>query len=297
MDPDDHIPSKFFLKLWPLLSKALPGKNISLELAKIAPFALMGSPWRIMKLAPDLRTMIELFVQNYDLFSDQLDVKLIDTASGVALRIDHVLDDFDEGVGVELGFGIVLQIIQKYFGDGVFTRVQFRHTARSPMAVYEDYFRVPIFFQAPFNATIIRREALDYPNKESWSEEKSSLKRSFSRLSEEFGAGDADGLEDVRMAIEHQAKKDDYTVKGLARHMNVTVRSLQRLIRASGGSARTLLNEARYNKAIELLADESINIEEVAFRLDFDSERTFRRAFKRWANKTPSQFRRERRKV
>ena len=62
----------------------------------------------------------------------------------------------------------------------------------------------------------------------------------------------------------------------------------------SGHSARQLLDEARYARAMDLLADGRLSIESVASRLGFKSERSFRKAFQRWAGKSPAQARRER---
>ena len=41
------------------------------------------------------------------------------------------------------------------------------------------------------------------------------------------------------------------------------------------------------------LVDRSLSIDEVAFRLGFESDRGFRKAFKRWSGKTPVEARRE----
>ena len=87
--------------------------------------------------------------------------------------------------------------------------------------------------------------------------------------------------------------KGDYSVGSLAESMAMSPRSLQRRIQDLGTNARTLLDEVRYANALELLAKERISIENIANQLGFDSERGFNKAFKRWAQKTPAQVRRE----
>ena len=293
MDQDTHIPHKFLLKLWLMLAKAEPEKNISLELARAAPFTLLGSPWRVLKLAPDMRTMIDLFIQNHDLLSDQLKVELSDNGKEASLRLDHALDELDGGIGAEIAIGLAVRIYKEYFGEGDLVRVNFRHKARSPLSVYNIYFSVPVSFQEPSNTVVFKSETLDRPNKKSCYEMKGTLRRRMSNLRQEFGMGDFDELTEVRKAIVHQTKEGNYTVKGLAQHMEMSLRSLQRLVGTSGTSARILLTEARYNKALELLADDNMSIEQVARCLNFDSERSFRKAFKRWSQKSPSQVRRD----
>ena len=113
------------------------------------------------------------------------------------------------------------------------------------------------------------------------------------RLRHEQGKGDTDGLADIREAIERNAMKGDYTVFGLAQRMAMSIRSLQRRISASGTSASILLDRACYAKALELLANKRISIDKIASQLGFSDERSFRKAFQRWAKKSPAQVRRE----
>jgi transcriptional regulator GlxA family with amidase domain len=60
-----------------------------------------------------------------------------------------------------------------------------------------------------------------------------------------------------------------------------------------GVQAGSLLEEVRYVNAMGMLADKSLSIDDVAFRLGFESDRGFRKAFKRWSGKTPAEARRE----
>ena len=293
MDPDARIPNESLLKLWLILAEAESEQNISLKLAKIAPFALLGSPGRLFNMAPDLRTAMELFVENHDLISDLLEAEQIDTAEEMLLRINHPLDDFDGGIGAEITIGIAVRILNEKFGNNSLVRVQFKHKARSDLAIYEAYFSVPIVFNAPFNAVIIHSKALDLPNKQTNLRSSVLLRQNFRLLRRELGADKPDSLEKVREVIVCQVNKGDYTVNGLAKGMAMSMRSLQRLIRSSGTSARVMIDEARYNNAMELLADKNLSIEEIAYKLDFDSDRSFRRAFTRWAGKSPAQARRE----
>ena len=88
------------------------------------------------------------------------------------------------------------------------------------------------------------------------------------------------------------AIRGDYSVSGLAQSMGMSTSSLQRRMPA-GITAGSLLEEARYINAMGMLADRSLSIDEVAFRLGFESDCGFRNAFKRWAGKTPAEVRRE----
>ena len=68
---------------------------------------------------------------------------------------------------------------------------------------------------------------------------------------------------------------------------------LQKGFPAPGTSAHALLDEARYVKALELLANERLSLDEIASQSGFANDESFRKAFQRWAHKTPGQIRRE----
>ena len=244
-------------------------------------------------MAPDLGTMMDLFAENCDLISDNFSVDQIDAETEVTIRMVHALDDYDEGIGAEVGMGIISRVARENFGEGVLSRVQFRHKARSELSVYEDYFSAPVIFEAPFNGFVIPSKALSLENKKASAKMQISIEKNFSFLRRELRAEGSDGLESIRRAITRQIKKGDFSVNGLAKNMAMGVRSLQRQVRKSGTSAKALIEETRYHNAMELMEDLELNLEDVAFQLGFDSDRSFRRAFKRWAGKSPAQARKE----
>jgi len=173
----------------------------------------------------------------------------------------------------------------------VLSQVKFQHKARCPISIYEDFFQAPVVFEAEFNTLICHRKIPDWTNKKSHLETRKSIEWHFSCLRHELGKSDTDELADIREAIKYNAIKGDYTVSGLAQRLAVSVRGLQRHLSVADVNASTLLDEARYARALELLANERMSIDEVADQLGFNNERSFRRAFQRWSEETPAQVR------
>jgi AraC-like DNA-binding protein len=293
MDPEARLHQEFFLKLFRLIDNARPGKNSSLELASVVPYSLIGPFGRILARSPDLHAMMQLFVLGEDLLSDQLDVELIDSKSEVLLKMHHDLDEIDEGLGAEVGLGLVSRRLHDCFGESISTCVQFRHSPRSPLSVYEEYFNAPVEFETDYNGLVISNDVLNRSNRNTGTESIVVLKQRLDELRRDIGIADDDCLTDVRKAIMRNAMRGDYTVSGLADAMATSPRTLQRRIQQAGNSARLLIEETRHTYAMELLADNSISIETVGNRLGFDSERGFRRAFERWTGKSPAQVRKE----
>jgi AraC-like DNA-binding protein len=83
--------------------------------------------------------------------------------------------------------------------------------------------------------------------------------------------------------------KDD--VDGLARHMAVSTRSLQRLLMLEGVTYRGLLDRVRLRRASEMLIETENSVTDIALSLGYQSPGNFTRAFRNWTGAAPTQFR------
>lgn len=64
-------------------------------------------------------------------------------------------------------------------------------------------------------------------------------------------------------------------------------------IAEDGESCKQLLTQARHEKALEYLADPSLDIKEVAFLIGYEDQNSFYRAFRLWEGDTPAHWRSE----
>ncbi len=79
----------------------------------------------------------------------------------------------------------------------------------------------------------------------------------------------------------------------LARYWHMSSRTLHRKLQSEGNSYRSLLAQARRERAIGLLLDGSCQIGEIAHQLGM-TEPAFSRAFKQWTGMAPLAYRRAR---
>lgn len=68
-------------------------------------------------------------------------------------------------------------------------------------------------------------------------------------------------------------------------------RTLNRRLHASGTNFRTLVDEARFETARQMLEDSAMDVRQIALALDYVDASAFTRAFRRWAGVTPLQWR------
>jgi AraC-like DNA-binding protein len=82
------------------------------------------------------------------------------------------------------------------------------------------------------------------------------------------------------------------TLAAIAQLLEVSDRSLRRQLREQGISFRGLLDELRMQIALKYLRTTRLANEDIALALGFSDATNFRRAFRRWTNKSPSEVRR-----
>src|SRR5258707_14061796 len=81
------------------------------------------------------------------------------------------------------------------------------------------------------------------------------------------------------------------TLAAIAKLLEVSDRSLRRQLREHGISFRSLLDELRMQLALKYLRTTRLANEDIALALGFSDATNFRRAFRRWTKKSPSEIR------
>jgi AraC-like DNA-binding protein len=81
------------------------------------------------------------------------------------------------------------------------------------------------------------------------------------------------------------------SLAAIAKLLEVSDRSLRRQLREQGISFRGLLDELRMQIALKYLRTTKLANEDIALALGFSDAANFRRAFRRWTNKSPSEIR------
>ena len=77
----------------------------------------------------------------------------------------------------------------------------------------------------------------------------------------------------------------------VAARIGISVRNLQRRLKALGTSYQSLLDEARQALTMKLICDESTPLYEISFLVGYTEPSAFYKAFKRWTGKTPGEYR------
>jgi AraC-like DNA-binding protein len=168
-------------------------------------------------------------------------------------------------------------------------RVQFMHPPVGSVTALEAHFRCPVSHGAEIDAIILHRADLDRPNRVGDRHIWDFLRN---HLEESLGTTGNDQIDrEVVIHVANTLSEGVPRLEDVARHLGIGGRTLQRRLSELGHSYQSLVDEARREVALRLVAEGRHSLIEIAFLTGFAEQSSFTRAFKRWSGKTPRAFR------
>ena len=175
-------------------------------------------------------------------------------------------------------------IAPSYSGDFTFT---FKHPKPDYADKYYEQFGDNIIFNAERNAIICNADLLDIPLKHAHD---FAAKEAFKVLSERIKQiASKEGL--IAIARDTLAKYEKPPqLEQLAKQLELSPTTLKRKLKEHGTSFQHLLDDVKRERAIKLLREGQLSIQDIAEQLGYYSISNFRRAFKKWTQATPSAY-------
>lgn len=172
--------------------------------------------------------------------------------------------------------------------------VSLRHPRPSNPALYHEAFGCTVQFDATRDRMTLAASVLALPHLEP------------SRTLEQIASAYADAmvarlptgdcpLSAARRVIRDRLPAGEISLAELSSALGVGKRTLQRRLEQSGTSLRALVDEERKARAIEYISRPKLSLSDIALLLGFSELSAFTRAFTRWTDVTPSEYRRARR--
>ena len=169
--------------------------------------------------------------------------------------------------------------------------VGFAHAAPDYAGRYEQVFGVPVAFERPYHylsiptAYLARPMALANPATVQMCEQQC-----------EALLASLDVRDDLLVRLRRLllARPGDFPdLASAASALHTSSRSLRRHLAKMGSSYQQVLDEVRKNLALQYLTTTHLPLYEIAYLLGFNDPSNFRRAFKKWTSKPPSDYRTE----
>ena len=193
---------------------------------------------------------------------------------------------------VEEAFSGAVAVTRAMVGTGFRpVQVDFACACPSSPRIYERFFRCPVRFDADEHRLIVERKWLQ-ARLPGYDRINSDLVRKQLNPLLKVPIGQDGLLASVVNRIRY-GLQDRPSQRNLAAQVNVSERTLRRRLAVQEASYRHLKDEARYERARDLLINTRMGIAEVAQALGYADARSFRRAFKRWSGVLPTALRGE----
>ncbi len=174
--------------------------------------------------------------------------------------------------------------------SGAIKQVEVEFEAPSYAKMYEEIFQCPVLFGQKRNALIIKPEALNWPllhhdknaflNLQNICDERLAQVTRNRSLNEKV-------MDEISPLLEGQTP----SINQVADSLGMPPWTLRRKLQEQNTSYQTLLNDTRKALAESYIKDTNLAIGEIAYLLGFSSPTAFQRAFKRWTNQSPGNFR------
>lgn len=280
-----------------------PDQYFPLALAEAFSFEYASDLEAFMMTAPTLRDAIPLLGWLPMFYDPGVRMSLAELGAQARLRIEFTHSQANTDLGAPfvemIAAGFVRFGRMLLGGAPAAGHISFRHASHAHSALYADALKVPVLHEQPLDAVWFDRSLLDKPLRGAL---KDIHQASAARLAQETQAlqapltnwppgSMADQL--ARALLQHPdwLQCDQDVVAG---HLQLGARTLQRRLRSEQTSYSEVVDQVRHQLATQWLADHSLAIDDIGWRLGFRQRSGFTQAFQRWCGLTPARYRQSR---
>lgn len=269
-----------YLDLLGLIKKQLPEHDIGAEIGWRFSPQLFDPLSTAIVSADNLQIALDTAIKFWDIFGFGLKIQIYQSEELTELQIDTVfqLNKYDQNIILKS----VVICFYKMF-------VQLLPFEQSDVVLFFMNKRYP---HAQINNIHIEYEATAwkiaiptyYLNKKSFCANKLSFDRAIVQCERLLKLNGEEHLSKYSVG---------QSLSEIAYQKSISTKTIYRQLKQQGQSFRELKQNKKYIQAITLLKEKNLSIEQVAIALGYKDPSNFTRAFKKWTNLTPSDYRKE----
>jgi AraC-like DNA-binding protein len=173
-------------------------------------------------------------------------------------------------------------------------RVEFTHRRPDQQVGYAEILGCPVKFNAEWDSLIYSTETMRLPVIGADDRLLKVLEDACNRI---LGPTPKkqDLIRDVRELIIDRLARGTADLDGVARELNISSKTLERRLAEKGVGFSKLLEDIRCHLAKQYLADTAFRLDQISYLVGYSQSAAFVRAFRRWTETTPIQYRERRR--
>ncbi|MEM8960036.1 MAG: AraC family transcriptional regulator ligand-binding domain-containing protein [Acidobacteriota bacterium] len=292
MVPDDR-PARFMKRL------EASGKDpaLTLHIAERTPFSYFGGIERAAYYAPTVRAAMDTFLDFAWILSARLGSFVDESESYVAYHFPHPMGHLDNGMFREIAVAMFWKLIRESIGTkGGLAEISLGYTPNGQIDRYRAYFDTRVTFGVfpGDHVLVFSKDVLETANVHA---NPVLYRLGIRYLDEQVRLRNRQGFStehsSLRRAVGKAIRHGDYSVAGVARNLDLSVRSAQRLALGCGVTLREMIGENRIDLAKCMIADDpDISLGDLTEKLGYRDQSSFRRAFVRFSGVGVANFRR-----
>lgn len=202
-----------------------------------------------------------------------------------AESIRHIIEQ-DISALINIGMFVMNK---EYSDDNRPIEIHFRHKPAASIKEYERILKTHVLFEQQYNQAIFPTSILSMPTYNPNKRIARILNEELQLLLSEVEHQDTVTLRLWRF-FRHKENNLHLDIETIAKEFNTTPRTLQRRLQQEGTNFQDQLKLFRTQQAKDLLDNKTMSISEIAFKMGFNDNSAFHKAFKRWTELTPKEY-------
>jgi AraC-like DNA-binding protein len=293
-DVNDHVPLRSYVELFEAASELAQDPLLGLAFSAKAGPETLGAVGFLMVSSDTLGQGLSNLCRYVSAVQDGTD-NAVELDGELALITYQISDDriAPRRQDAEYSLGVILRLIRAYAGGRCEpVEVHLEHGPRGQRRAYEHAFACPVFFGQTRNAIVLKSEDLGIRSP-ALSDALAEVLEGQLRDRVESKNRMHSFADRVAGALTPTSIQQKLSFVHLAQDMRVSPSTLYRRLSSEKKSFRQVLDYKREAMAKRLLANSQMSIAEVASAVGYAENASFTRAFRRWTNCSPRQFRDE----
>lgn len=292
-DPDARVPLDTMRQLWHELSAEMAQPDFALRLSTLTHPSTYGLVGHLVMTCSTLGEALAMLQRYFGLLTDDGLFELCRNGSNVRIQLTlaPVEDILAWRCALEWSLGSLLACARTLTREALQPlEAQFNYPAPAHLSAYRDTFQCSLKFSALHTSLEFPESILTQPV---FSSDRSLQPLLQSRVEDQVRTltEHTSMAEKVRAFLRAATHGQNLNVSHAAKALGVSVRTLARRLATEATAFQTLHDEHRRETCCRMLAQTDHPIEEIAFLAGYSELSTFHRAFKRWTQKAPGEYR------
>ena len=246
---------------------------------------------------PNLQQALRLAVKQKPILNQALTTTLQEQGDDYHYQVSTTSDTRNLAPLIELDFSSLVQLAKFLVGkqkssDVWIKKVQFQHAALAKIDVYQRIFNCPVEFGVNSNVIIIAKSVLNLPVRSANPQLFKMFQEKLERLNtiELYESSFSQRMFTFLSSCQDNIIPD---VSMVAQEFNISISALKKRLQQEGLNYSTICDTIKKNIALKMVTCPNVKIKQIVVSLNFNSASAFNRAFKRWTEMTPTEYRKK----